>query len=248
MAKIIKRIKAWLYDNVLTTEDPNDRIARPIMDKPATNADVAAYIKDQGSEFKYETIKSIIDQCANAQSTFLLSGRPVNTPFINASLGIEGSFNGDSDQFDRKRHKLKANIKAGYYLRQQMQNISVDILGMAQVGPVISEVYDVHTATANEQLTPGRIIKITGDKIKLMGVDASVGVNFIHAESQKVAAVKTSQLATNTPKELIFIVPPELTEGSYYVEVCTQYSNGTTLLKQARTTRFSHALDVIGSH
>ena len=246
MAKLLLTIKAWLYNNLLTTDDTNDRIARPVMDKPAGNADVARYIKDEGSEFQLETLISIIDKSDKIKSEMLLSGRPVNSPFVNASLGIEGSFKGDSDRFDAERHKLKATIGEGAYLKKQKQSVGVKVLGMAPVGPVISNVYDVASGTNNELLTPGRILKIKGDKIKIAGEDASVGIRFINDVDSAVAAVvKQEYLATNNPKELILTIPDDLLPGTYYVEVCTQYTSGSKMLNEPRVWRFPLALSAM---
>ena len=246
MAQLLLTIKAWLYNNLLTTDDANDRMARPVMNKPATNTDVAQYIKDEGSEFQLETLISIIEKSDKVKSEMLLSGRLINTPFVNAGLGIEGSFNGDSDRFDYTRHKLKATIHEGRYLKEQKQKVSVDILGMASVGPVISHLYDVASATANEQLTPGRILKVTGDKIKLLGDHESIGVYFINdASGGVVDIVREKHLAINSPKELILTIPDKLTAGTYYIELCTQYTGGNNLLKKPRRVRFMHSLELI---
>ena len=55
---------------------------------------------------------------------------------------------------------------------------TLDILGVADSGIYITQAEDMKTGSVNNLLTPGRNLKITGQKIKIAGPDPTVGVLF----------------------------------------------------------------------
>ncbi|MFC4685906.1 DUF4469 domain-containing protein [Epilithonimonas pallida] len=115
---------------------------------------------------------------------------------------------------------------------------------MADASSAIPQVTDVKSGTINDLLTPGRNLKISGNKIKIAGEDPANGIFFVETITQTRTAVKTSDMVTNNPSELIIIVPG-LASGGYNVEIITQYSGGTTVLKAPRTATFDKLLTVI---
>ncbi|MDR0606576.1 MAG: DUF4469 domain-containing protein [Bacteroidales bacterium] len=50
-------------------------------------------------------------------------------------------------------------------------------------------------------------------------------------------------MVINNPSELIIMIPA-LPSGTYHLEVTTQFSNGSTLLKESRTAIFDRTLTV----
>ena len=120
----------------------------------------------------------------------------------------------------------------------------MNILGMAPVGPIINKVYDVGSKTNNEIVTPGQNLKVSGDKIRIVGENSNVGVYFIDSSDSRTK-IEADMLAVNIPSELVFVIPT-LAQGSYSIELITQQSgNSQTVLKDPRTTRFEHILEVI---
>ena len=57
--------------------------------------------------------------------------------------------------------------------------------------------------------------------------------------------IKQEYPATNNPKELILTIPDDLLPGTYYVEVCTQYTSGSKMLNEPRVWRFPLALSAM---
>jgi hypothetical protein len=55
----------------------------------------------------------------------------------------------------------------GEKLRAEIPNIEINILGVADASSAILQVTDVKSGTINDLLTPGRNLKISGNKIKL---------------------------------------------------------------------------------
>jgi hypothetical protein len=49
-------------------------------------------------------------------------------------------------------------------LRNELQNITVEVLGVAETGVLIAQVFDVKSSTVNDMLTPNHNLKIEGYK------------------------------------------------------------------------------------
>lgn len=94
----------------------------------------------------------------------------------------------------------------------------------------------------NDLLTSGRNLKISGNKIKVAGDDAANGIYFVNADTNGRIQVDISDVVVNNPSELIVIIP-DLSAGTYKLEVVTQYAGGN-LLKEPRTAEFDKILTV----
>jgi hypothetical protein len=130
----------------------------------------------------------------------------------------------------------------GATLRKELENVTVEILGVADTDAVITQVTDVKTGSVNDLLTPNRNLKIAGYKIKIAGSDAANGIYFVNRATSERTAVDVSDIVTDNPSELIVVIP-SLAAGTYRLEVTTQYTP-STLLKEPRTTAFDKTLTV----
>jgi hypothetical protein len=128
-------------------------------------------------------------------------------------------------------------------LRALAERIVVEVEGLADVQGYIDEFIDVTTESVNETLTPGGMFSIAGHKLKVVGDNPEVGVYFV-PEVDPAGRVKvTGHLAENSASKLIGIVPA-LGAGKWKVEVKTQYSGGSSPLKEPRTISFNSVLTV----
>ena len=84
---------------------------------------------------------------------------------------------------------------------------------------------------------------MAGNKIKIAGEDVANGVYFVDTTTQTRTAVEASDIVTNNPSELIILIPA-LATGTYTLEIVTQFSSGTSLLKEPRTASFDKILTV----
>jgi hypothetical protein len=120
----------------------------------------------------------------------------------------------------------------------------VEVKGLAEVNGYIDEFIDVNTEAVNETLTPDGMFAVSGHKIKIIGDNASVGIYFV-PEANPEGRVKVSgHLAENTSVKLIGVIPLELVAGTWQLEVVTQFSGGSHLLKEPRNISFGHMLTV----
>jgi hypothetical protein len=102
---------------------------------------------------------------------------------------------------------------------------------------------DVETEAVNETLTPGGQFSIVGHKIKIAGTDPEVGVYFVSADDVSKRVKVNSHLAENAASKLIGVIPA-LVAGAWLVEIKTQYSGGSSFLKEPRTITFKSELIV----
>jgi hypothetical protein len=243
---VFHKIKAQLYDNVLT-ENPNDFIARVISEKSLTIADIARSAQNRGgANISAETMQHAVNLFLKEMSYCLCDGFSINTGFFIAQTLIKGVFNSANENFDREKHSVSFDFHQGSLLRQELANIEVDIIGVADTSCMITQVIDVKTGSVNDLLTPNRNLKISGSKIKIIGEKEANGVYFVNQETQERMKVDTSDIVTNNPSELIVVIPA-LAAGSYQLELITQFSgSGNVILKESRSTLLEKTLTVIG--
>ncbi|GMO45467.1 MAG: hypothetical protein Pg6C_07490 [Treponemataceae bacterium] len=114
--------------------------------------------------------------------------------------------------------------------------------GVAGDGAYIDEIADAHTGALNSAVTPGGMVRVTGHKIKAEGGKPEVGVWFVNkADGARVKVAEN--LGLNRAAE-VMAQAPALAAGTYALEIVTQYSNGTVLLKEPRTIRAEPELTV----
>jgi hypothetical protein len=172
----------------------------------------------------------------------LCDGFSVNTGWFTAGPQVRGVANSPREQYDSEKHTLLFEFHQGTTLRKELANVTVEILGVADTDAVITQVTDVKTASVNDLLTPGRNLKIAGYKIKIAGSNTANGIYFVNQATSDRIRVDGSDVVTNNPSELIVVIP-DLANGTYLLEVTTQYTP-SILLKEPRTATFDKPLTV----
>jgi len=237
------RIKAYLYENVFTKDNLSDFMAKPVSERTVSvsqicqsavsrgRADISASVMEHASELFLEEMAYL-----------LCEGYSVNTEYFTASAGIHGVFGSASETFSKDRHNVIFIFHQGEKLRVAIQDIEVDILGLATPASAILQVTDVKSGSVNDLLTPGRNLSIVGTQIKIMGNDPERGIYFIDTVAQTKTMVPAFDIVSNNPYELIVVIP-SLPAGKYHLEVITR-DGEDTLLKKSRTVTFDHILTV----
>jgi hypothetical protein len=242
MATVLHKIKAWLYDNPLT-ENPNDYIARVNAERSLDVRDICeSAVSRGGANIPAVAMEHAVNLFLKEMGYWLCDGFSVNTGWFTASVHIRGVFGGPAETFDPAKHTLLFEFHQGATLRRELEQVSVDVLGVAETGAAVIRATDVKTGSINDLLTPGRNLRIAGYKIKIAGEHADNGVYFTNQATGERTKVDAPDIVTNNPSELM-IVTPALAAGTYRLEVTTQYSVGF-LLKEPRTTIFDKTLTV----
>ncbi|MDR1983212.1 MAG: DUF4469 domain-containing protein [Prevotellaceae bacterium] len=242
MSTILHKIKAWLYDNLLT-ENPNDYVARVNSERSLGVTDICeSAVARGGADVSAAAMEHAVNLFLKEMGYRLCDGFSINTGWFTASVHIKGVFDSPNEAFDPKKHTLLFEFHQGSTLRKELETVTVDILGVAETGAVIAQVVDVKTGSVNDMLTPNRNLKISGHKLKIAGDSADNGVYFVNQVGGGRTKVDASDIVVNNPSELI-VVTPALAAGTYSLEITTQYSSGP-LLKQPRTAVFDKILTV----
>jgi DNA-binding domain/Domain of unknown function (DUF4469) with IG-like fold len=243
MATILHRIKAYLYDNVLTKDNPNDFTARTTSERSLNVQQICqSAVGRGGADISASAMEHATELFLKEMAYQLCDGYSINTGYFTASTTIRGVFDSPSETFNKDKHSIIFQFNQGEKLRAEIQNIEVEILGVAEASAVILQVTYVKSGSVNDLLTPGRNLKIAGSKIKVAGNDPFVGVFFVNTASNVRTMVEESDMVTNNPSEVIVVIPA-LSAGTYQLEVVPQYSSGA-LLKDPRTATLDKILTV----
>ena len=237
--------KVWLTPNLLTKDIDNDYIAEVSTSKQTLrNEDIAQRIVDEGSEIKYDTLLSIINQHDRIVREAVCDGYSVLTGVGQYSPRVTGSWIGKSANFDPSVNKLTLDMVLSKEMRDALSTVGVEVLGVKEGGGAsIGLVTDTYTGEANGYISAGEDILIEGTKIKVAGDDPSCGVYFINRDDDTSYKVER-RLTQNDPSRIIARVPAELAPGAYTLRIVTQYSNASTLLKEPRTMEYESPLVV----
>lgn len=231
-----------LRDNPLTKENDKDCIAE-VKSGPKTlhNEDIAKEIKRTGSEFKYETILSIVTQHNGIIADYLMDGQSVMTDLCLFSPRILGAFPTSKAEFDPNVNKLTFDIVLSKEMRERLKKVKTINRGMKPDVAEIGLVTDTSTGISGDHITPSEDIQIDGSRIKVVGEDAGIGVFFIAEDGTETKV--TRRLTRNDPSCLIARVPA-LADGKYTLRIVTKYSQSNSLLKEPRVLEYANKLQV----
>ncbi len=241
---ILHKIKAYLYDNLLTKDNPNDYIARTVSERSLSVKQICeAAVNRGGADVSAAAMEHAVELFLKEMAYQLCDGYSVNTGYFTASTNIRGVFDSPSESFNSNKHNILFQFNQGEKLRAEIPNIEVNILGVADASAMILQVTDVKSGSVNDLLTPDRNLKISGNKIRVAGDNPANGIFFVDMATQSKTAVELSDIVINNPSEIIVIIP-SLKAGVYTLEIVTQYTSGNNLLKEPRTAAFEKVLTV----
>jgi hypothetical protein len=239
---ILHKIKAWLYKNLLTP-DPDDYVIRVVSERTLSVHDICtSAVSRGGADIPAAAMEHAVILFLGEMGYQLCDGFSVNTGWFTARPLVRGVANTPKEQYNREKHTLLFEFLQGALLRRELENVTLEILGVADVGSVIEQVTDVKTGSVNDLLTPGRNLKIAGYKIRIAGDHATNGIYFVNQATAERIKVDASEIVTNNPSELIVVIP-DLSAGTYQVEVTTQFAVGS-ILNEPRTSIFDKILTV----
>jgi hypothetical protein len=244
MTTILHRIKAYLYANFLTADNPNDFVARVDSEHSLNVKQVCETATARGgSDVSAALMEHAVNLWFKEMAYQLCDGYSINTGYFTAAVHIKGNFNSPDEHFNPAKHNLLFELHQGEMLRKELQSVQVDILGVADTGIRISQVVDVKTGSVNDLLTPGKNLKITGHKLKIAGSKPGVGITFISQDDpEAVFPVSPDDITVNNPAEVIIVIP-QLLADTYKLSVTSQFAGGH-LLNDPRTQIFDKILTV----
>lgn len=108
-----------------------------------------------------------------------------------------------------------------------------------------STAYADASATTRAPMAAGKMAVITGEGLKVIGTDPSVGITLTSISNpSKSFTIAPGDISPNTAKRLQFVLPDGITDGDWQVKVTTQYSKGKILTKAPRTFELARPITV----
>lgn len=232
-----------LHDNPLT-ERQDDCYGRIVNIASVDVNTLVGRALSSGFNGNAESMKAAIAAVDAEAVKAVVRGEIVNYGLGHISVDVEGAFIGDAPVWNPQVNRLAAHITPSKTLRETLKSTPVRIRGKASDSSVISTVTDVVTGKVNEQLTPGGIVNLRGTRVKIAGSAQNVGLWLTNQDTQEATPVPMSSIGTNDPSRLSFVVPATLASGSYLLSIVTQFTSGTTLLREPRTVVLRCVLSV----
>ncbi|MDR0667476.1 MAG: hypothetical protein LBF90_02520, partial [Prevotellaceae bacterium] len=161
MSTILHRIKAYLYENLLTKENPHDYMARVVSERSLSVQDICITATTRGNaDISAAAMEHAVNLFLKEMGYQLCDGFAVNTGWFTAAVHIRGVFDAPDEAYDPDKHTLLFELHQGSLLRKELQSVDVQIQGVAPVVFGISRVIDVKTGSVNDLLTPNRNLRI----------------------------------------------------------------------------------------
>ena len=233
MAKKKSVWEVYLRPNTLTKDNDRDCIAD--VHAHATtqrNEDIAEIITKERSEFRKETIMSILNMRDKAVKDLIEQGLSFMDGLVQISPRVSGVWETENSPYDEKIHKRTVDLIPTADLRTALEAIGVKVLGAKEGSSRITEITDTATGLKDGTLTIGDDIIIEGDKLKIDEIDSVQGVFFKTANGSEHKTAR--RLSVNKPSQIIARVPKEVPEGNVTVIVRTKFTGGASPLKTVR--------------
>jgi len=237
-------IKALLYPNLLKNNKGTFK-AQVITSQAHGIKDICvSFCSKRRSSLDPDTLEYHVRLFFEEMCELLDSGDAINTGYFAAAPTIKGSFKNKYDTFDVKKHRVTYKFSQGALLRKRTANMEAEIFHGTSVNFGFIRVRDVYSGSLNNVITPGKNLKIEGQKIKLSGTHPDVGVYFISETTGERTKVPQVDVITNQNKNLLIFIP-DLQPDSYRLEHITQYAGKGTLLNVPRSTLLDRTLKVV---
>jgi hypothetical protein len=242
--EVLHKIKVRLYPNYLNTI-MGLYIARTVNEATLSIEEICAALKNRGGfTGSYDDLVAHVNQFFDELAYQLCDGFAVNLKYFSIHPNVGGTFDKASEEIDPKKHPVNFRFRSLSALRLLAEQVLVEVDGIADVSGYIDEFVDVATESVNEALTPAGMFIMTGHKIRISGDRPEVGVYFVSPTDPSNRVKASRRLAENTPSKLIGAVPV-LEAGVWRVEVVTQYTTSSALLKEPRVLTLPHDLTVL---
>jgi hypothetical protein len=239
----LHKIKVRLYPNYLAAIT-GAYIARTVNEVTLSIEEICAALKTRGGfTGNYDDLVECVRQFFDEAAYQLCDGFAINTGYFSIHPNVGGTFNKANEVHDAKKHPVTFRFRARSPLRALAERIVVEVEGVADASGYIDEFIDVTTESVNEALTPGGMFSIAGHKIKIVGDKSETGIYFVSAADAANRVKVSGHLAENAANKLIGAIPA-LEAGAWKLEIVTQYTTGSTFLKEPRVLEFARELTV----
>jgi hypothetical protein len=233
LVKVFHRIRVKLYPNYIPGIE-GKYIARTASEKTLSVKEVcdAMFLRGgfRGDPAEVEQNVMLFNREVAHQ---LCDGFAVSTGYYSVHPSVGGTFESKLEGVSPEKHPITFNFRILEPLHKLVNDIEVFVEGLAESGAFINEFFDVESDLINQKATVGGQFILTGNKIKIIGNMQETGLYFTNPNDQN-SPIKIGKLAVNEPNRLIGVVPELTPDKPWTLEAHTQYTNGSTLLKEVR--------------
>jgi hypothetical protein len=233
-----------LVDNPLSPAT-DDTMAQVVGVRSYSEEEIAALMVMRGLRLTKGDIMAALEIYRSVIIDLVAEGAAVNTPLFHISHSIAGVFNGMADLYDPMRHSVKVNINASIALKAVAKGIKPRKVQVADPVPSIVEVKDMLSGSVNDRLTAGGVVQLLGTRLKFIESEITNGV-FLLPE-QGGAEHHLLHVVENKPSRVLTMLPADLPQGQYMLEVRTTFMQGRTddQLSHIRIGRFNKTLTLL---
>jgi hypothetical protein len=230
--EVLHRIRVKLFPSYLP-KALGTYLARTVNEAVLSITDVCAALKHRGGftgnyEVLIENVKQFFDEMAYQ----LCDGFAVNTGYFSIHPNIGGTFDSVRETHNHKKHPISFRFRTRPKLKRLIEDIEVLVEGLADNNGWIDEFIDAELDETNSIFIPENLFVIYGSRIKIEGDDPNNGLYVVPVDNP-AAAVKVTRIAENSPSRIIGIAP-QTGYSQNRIEIRTQYSSGSALLKEPR--------------
>jgi hypothetical protein len=230
-----------LVENFLT-DDPNDFMVQPVNVKSRTLQEIFKRIEDRETGLTYAQVSASVLEFFSEVYTITEEGETVNTLLFNTLWSTPGSVEGAAGSVDFKKHPAKINLYPGTGLREAARKVKTQKVIVADPVPHILEVKDIVGGTVNENLTPGGVIQLKGGRLKFLQTEENNGIFLVGEHGEEI---KLTVIVENKPSRLIAVMPNDVPQGDYFIEVRTSSSATGKPMKSLKKSNFNKILTVV---
>jgi hypothetical protein len=242
LRNVLHVIHAYMYPNYL--EHGGKYIARIKTEKTLSVGQVCSEsVTRGGSDLNYDTMVDAVNAYFDEAFYQLADGFSVENDYFSIHPKIGGTFDRTDGKVDKEKHPVDFSFRKRQALRNVIEHITVDIEGAAESVSYIAEVRDVVSGTVDENLTPNGALTVLGSHIKIAGEDPSCGLYIVN-QADEAALKLTGNFIENNPSRISALLPA-LSAGTYHIRIITQYSSGSSFLKEPRQLDHSVELTVL---
>jgi hypothetical protein len=230
-----------LIENLLTPA-PDDYLAQPVNVRSYTLQEIYKRIEARYTGLTPAQISAAVDEFCAEIYTITENGEMVNTPLINTQLSMPGVYKSATDSFDAKRHAVKINTSPGVRMREAVRKVKTEKVIIAEPLPHILEVKDVSSDAVNDVITPGGVIQLRGGKLKFLTNQSDNGIFLVGENGEEI---KLTVIVENKPARLITVMPTDVPQGEYFIEVRTSFASSGKPTKNVKRGRYNKILTVV---
>jgi hypothetical protein len=229
-----------LVENLLTAA-PNDYTAQPVNVRTHDLEEIFKRISARYPGLTPAQIAAAVSEFFDEIYAITEEGDAINTPLVNTQFSMPKTYESAMDSYDPKRHSLKLNLTPGKRLRDAVRKVKPEKVIVAEPLPHILEVKDITSDTVNEMLTPGGVVQLRGGRLKFLPAEANNGIFLINEQGD---SIKLTVIVENKPARLIAVLPTDILQGDYFVEVRTSWTTAGKPAKTLKQGRFNRILTV----